>query len=1239
MLAERMLRYYASITNPDALQEVSARTPFKRGHNVLNKRLIAQFTTTSTGDTAEQAILLDPSNGAVIVSAGAAVQVPAISAFGSAWAAASKGTAATSGAFSFGGGTAVATLAPIGAGTHPWAVMAVVQLPADTSAQTFVDRLGALGNGRDGGFSVLDGAGHAVLSWNPAMLGRTVVDQRQLARVPVGGQDVLTSGFGTREVTTIIRRSGNGTSVVFREPTHELFADLRQQQRVHDLTILTTLAVAILCLVAVSMLGLRTARRVQARLDALLTYGRDLLIVFGVDGRTSYTSPAVAELLARPPATCRGLLADQLTHPDDRGRLTRMIENPVEIPTLLDLRLGTKAAGYRWFDVEATDLRSDPDLRGTLLTCHDVGEHKALQDQLITQARHDALTGLPNRTMLLRALTDTLRGRIASRDGSATNQDGQIRAGLLFVDLDRFKQVNDNYGHESGDQVLQTVSERMRALMRAGDLVCRLGGDEFGIVLAGVDQRITLNLAERLISAVSEPISILPPAGPESDQAADPVQVQVGASVGIALSGLRLNDPESLLRAADAAMYGAKHDGGGRAAVTEGPDHLDGAVIMEPRPGQPGVPTPIGPPERSAFSPLMDAPTEGAALRPTRTWQPRYPSPLPPVGRRRAPSLGSVAALMVTVVGILTLAGVGAWQNDQSHLRAEQQRLNERLQLTARVAQYVIRVSDLDRLIAPVNAAPWTFDGSVVNAIIMRGVLASAIGGGSAATLIRADGKVLAQSGPELPPGIEVGSAQWKEALAGHVATDPIVSYHGQYYVSAAIPISRDDAVVAVLITAQMLVNSQTEQMLKVLGSLGFGNGGISVLNADGIATQSWDPALIGRRLVPATELAVANDAQAHLVAGPAGTTTLVASIPTRPAGQRMVIVFQQTTATLYGDLRSGQTLRDLPLLGIALIAVALVGLSGWQRERLLRRAGARVDALMRHAHDIVLVTVTRNGRQEMTFVSTAITELLGHQPREWVGRDLLSLVHPEDREKAERCLQGTKTAEQVARNVRLSTYDASYRWFDIKAIDLSDQPQVAGIVVTCHEIGQRKAAQDELAYHARHDALTGLPNRSAFNEHLEFLASGDRNDESPQINNEGYTVFFIDLDRFKPVNDAFGHEAGDAVLRAVAHRLAEVAADHPGVTVARLGGDEFAMLGLGTDTELGARLATSILERVGRPIAIPGHDGLTVQVGVTIGIAHSRSGTPPASTLRRADEAMYQAKEAGRGRFTVSAS
>ena len=160
--------------------------------------------------------------------------------------------------------------------------------------------------------------------------------------------------------------------------------------------------------------------------------------------------------------------------------------------------------------------------------------------QLKQLAHHDSLTGLPNRLYFQQQLAETITDSL---------QQQQLVA-LMFIDLDNFKTVNDSFGHDYGDEVLQLVSTRMQQVLRAEDLLCRLGGDEFAVLLRHVsDVRHAQATAGRLIAAVRQPMFIRQQLMP------------VGATIGLAFCPLDAAEPAQLLQTADEAMYQAKRAG------------------------------------------------------------------------------------------------------------------------------------------------------------------------------------------------------------------------------------------------------------------------------------------------------------------------------------------------------------------------------------------------------------------------------------------------------------------------------------------------------------------------------------------------------------------------------------------------------------------------------------------------------------------------------------------------------
>jgi diguanylate cyclase (GGDEF)-like protein len=178
---------------------------------------------------------------------------------------------------------------------------------------------------------------------------------------------------------------------------------------------------------------------------------------------------------------------------------------------------------------------------GWVATYEDVSERRAAEARLAHMARHDLLTGLPNRLLL----AEHVRAVLA-------RQHEQGSVAMLCVDLDRFKCVNDTLGHHAGDMLLRAVAERMQSCCREDDVVVRLGGDEFAVVQIGRQPTAASGLAQRLVGLIAEPFTL------------DGQVVEIGASIGVALAeDVDRAQPEELLKCADLALYRAKADGRG----------------------------------------------------------------------------------------------------------------------------------------------------------------------------------------------------------------------------------------------------------------------------------------------------------------------------------------------------------------------------------------------------------------------------------------------------------------------------------------------------------------------------------------------------------------------------------------------------------------------------------------------------------------------------------------------------
>ena len=290
-------------------------------------------------------------------------------------------------------------------------------------------------------------------------------------------------------------------------------------------------------------------RASEARFRSLVQRASDLTVVTDAAGTVTYVSPAAEGLLGvRPESLLDTPLSDHV-EPAQRAEVAAALEELTEAPgtvATIELRLLTADGRTRWVEAVCRNLVGDPAVAGVVWNGRDVTERRALEDELTRQANHDPLTGLPNRALLLRRLSEALRDVVPS----------QGTVSVLLVDLDGFKNVNDTLGHPAGDELLQRAAERLRGCVLTGDTAARLGGDEFAIVIASGRPEHAIAVGRRIVDALGQPIAV----GGE--------EVRISASVGVA----HRDGPESaedLLRDADLAMYVAKHTGKGHVQVFE----------------------------------------------------------------------------------------------------------------------------------------------------------------------------------------------------------------------------------------------------------------------------------------------------------------------------------------------------------------------------------------------------------------------------------------------------------------------------------------------------------------------------------------------------------------------------------------------------------------------------------------------------------------------------------------------
>lgn len=285
----------------------------------------------------------------------------------------------------------------------------------------------------------------------------------------------------------------------------------------------------------------RSDRRFQAVFDSSPV----AIALVGPDRRLTRVNPAFCRLLGRSYDDLVGHDPLEFTHPDDLRaadeqvavvRAARLDATRVEARPV-DKRYLLPDGSVVWGRLHLAPLDDEEHTEGVIAQVEDITERKRAEALLVQQAHFDALTGLPNRGASMQRLTDALE-REGGRDGGTA---------VFFCDVDGLKRVNDVHGHAVGDAYLQSVGDRIRRSIRPSDLVGRLSGDEFVVVVEGVRSGAELGaLAEQVLAAVSAPLR------------AAGVELAPTVSIGVARSTCTDATPGGLLARADAAMYRAK---------------------------------------------------------------------------------------------------------------------------------------------------------------------------------------------------------------------------------------------------------------------------------------------------------------------------------------------------------------------------------------------------------------------------------------------------------------------------------------------------------------------------------------------------------------------------------------------------------------------------------------------------------------------------------------------------------
>lgn len=283
--------------------------------------------------------------------------------------------------------------------------------------------------------------------------------------------------------------------------------------------------------------------------------------------------------------------------------------------------------------------------------------------------------------------------------------------------------------------------------------------------------------------------------------------------------------------------------------------------------------------------------------------------------------------------------------------------------------------------------------------------------------------------------------------------------------------------------------------------------------------------------------------------------------------------------------------------------------------EEALKASERKFRALTEQTNDLVSC-VNRDGFY--TYASPSHRRILGYAPEEMPGRNIFEFIHPEDKKPTIITWSGALKERNLLVHTVCRFKHASGSWVTLEAIGRNclDDPDVQGFIINARDITERMSMEQKLRYQSLHDSLTDLPNRMSLIESLEQIIQKKRD--------QAFALCVLNLNRFKDINDTFGHQQGDALLLELSHRLTQMLPSS--CIIARIGGDEFALVFPGTGTEELQHTVSLLYTLMEKPFLIEGHP---VQLDASIGgVLYPVHGDEPPALLRKANLAMYTAKQ-----------
>jgi diguanylate cyclase (GGDEF)-like protein/PAS domain S-box-containing protein len=375
-------------------------------------------------------------------------------------------------------------------------------------------------------------------------------------------ENAFEHGLANRFLSIYMPINGSDGSVIGAYEIYEDAAPIEAEiasTRDAVLLIVGGLAVALLVLLWIAFAGAsallerrnESLRRSQSRFQSLVQNSADVNMIVDPRGRITYESPAAESVIGYAPSARVGRSMWDDVVRTDQARARQVLSDVLRTPggqVTTELRVTHADGTQRDLEFVLKNLVDDPAVSGVVVNYRDVTERRKLEDELRHQAFHDSLTNLANRALFLDRLQHAME---------RTRGFGHPLA-VLFIDLDDFKTVNDSLGHGEGDRLLVGVAERLRAVLRGGDTVARMGGDEFAVLVEdATDADAPLEVAGRLLACLQAPFDH------------DGKELYVRASVGVASWDSSAATAEDLIRNADMSMYTAKANGKNRVEVFE----------------------------------------------------------------------------------------------------------------------------------------------------------------------------------------------------------------------------------------------------------------------------------------------------------------------------------------------------------------------------------------------------------------------------------------------------------------------------------------------------------------------------------------------------------------------------------------------------------------------------------------------------------------------------------------------